>query len=321
MGNSREAWTVFIADEPGGHPRRVPHSHRLPRHLADGPFLTRDAVADGVGPGRLRGRDLDRRYWGVRSSTTADDLRHRCALLAARMPESAFFSHTTAAMLHGIPVPQWAERDPVLHVTVPAPARAPHAAGLHGHRLTVEPSDIVDLAGLRATTPTRTWCDLAQLLLLGDLVAAGDFVIHHRHPLASEQDLRRAIERRRSPRGRARAEAACPLLDDRSESAPESLLRVILVQAGLPPSRINHDVTDRFGEFVARTDLIFDDHRIVLEYQGDYHRTTKGQWRADMTRRSRLEADGWRVMELNADDLRDPIELVARIRRLIALAR
>ena len=84
---------------------------------------------------------------------------------------------------------------------------------------------------------------------------------------------------------------------------------------------MNHVVTDRFGEFVARTDLIIDRYRIILEYQGDYHRTKKGQWRADTTRRAKLEAQGWRVMELNADDLRNPTELVQRIRALAQLPR
>jgi very-short-patch-repair endonuclease len=32
-----------------------------------------------------------------------------------------------------------------------------------------------------------------------------------------------------------------------------------------------------------------------------------------MTRRSRLEAAGWTVIEINADDLRDPNELIDRI--------
>ncbi|MBU1589284.1 MAG: hypothetical protein KKH51_15270 [Actinobacteria bacterium] len=56
---------------------------------------------------------------------------------------------------------------------------------------------------------------------------------------------------------------------------------------------------------------------MILEYQGDYHRSMS-QWRKDMTRRSRLEAQGWYVMEINADDLGDPVELVARIRSVLA---
>jgi very-short-patch-repair endonuclease len=60
---------------------------------------------------------------------------------------------------------------------------------------------------------------------------------------------------------------------------------------------------------------------LALEYQGDYHRTKKGQWRADMSRRSKFEALGWRVMELNANDLKDPAELVDHIRAPAQLPR
>ncbi|HEU4807441.1 MAG TPA: hypothetical protein VFT01_04205 [Homoserinimonas sp.] len=60
------------------------------------------------------------------------------------------------------------------------------------------------------------------------------------------------------------------------------------------------------GGYHYRADLAFPIH-------GD-----EAQRRRDMTRRARLEADGWYVMEVNADDLRDPIELVQRIRRVLA---
>jgi very-short-patch-repair endonuclease len=56
---------------------------------------------------------------------------------------------------------------------------------------------------------------------------------------------------------------------------------------------------------------------VLLEYQGDYHRTPE-QFRADMTRLSRLEADGWYVFQINADDLKNPEELVARLHRVLA---
>lgn len=106
---------------------------------------------------------------------------------------------------------------------------------------------------------------------------------------------------------------ALPLLNDRSESRPESWLRVILVHAGLPPASINHVIVDTESGKAHRTDLAFPKYKVLLEYQGDYHRGQK-QWRNDMTRRARLEADGWIVMEINADDLRDPRELAGRIR-------
>ncbi|MDZ4046071.1 MAG: DUF559 domain-containing protein [Rhodoglobus sp.] len=72
-------------------------------------------------------------------------------------------------------------------------------------------------------------------------------------------------------------------------------------------------MTLRIGRPRSQSLAIFRAERLIIEYQGDYHRT-RAQWRKDMTRRSRLEARGWRVMEVGADDLRDPRELVARVR-------
>lgn len=55
---------------------------------------------------------------------------------------------------------------------------------------------------------------------------------------------------------------------------------------------------------------------MLLEYQSDYHSDPEN-FRADMTRRARLDADGWFVMLINANDLRDPGELIARIRTVL----
>lgn len=292
----------------------------LPEPLGHGPFSVATAREMGVSERRLRARDLDRSDWGVRAGASQKSLIERCAMLQIRMPSNSFFSHSTAALIYGMPMPRFIENDPALHVSVPAPARAPHAIGIVGHR-TSAPSATALRGGVRVASPERTWCDLGAILSVSNLVAAGDFIIYHRAPLASMEQLALALRTATNRRGRRKLEVALLRLDGRSESPQESRLRLILQNAGLRVARINHVVTDRFGEFVARTDFHLDDLNVVLEYQGDYHRTTVGQWRSDMTRRSKIEATGPRVMELNADDLRDPIELVARIRALAALAR
>ena len=84
---------------------------------------------------------------------------------------------------------------------------------------------------------------------------------------------------------------------------------------GLPIPRINRSMIDTEQGRVIRPDFEFEEFKTLVEYQGDYHRLTKAQWRKDMTRRSRLEAAGWTVLEINADDLTDPnalVELIAR---------
>jgi len=291
----------------------------LPQPLSGGPFRTRDVGNHGVPLSRLRASDLHRGVHGVRSVDSPTSTAELCRLIAARMPAAAFISHTSAALLHGIPLPHRLANDGRIHVSVPAPSRAPHAKGIAGHMLQIEGHELMERDGLQVTTPIRTWLDLGSMLSLHDLVAAGDYLIHWRLPQATILDLVDALNSRLDRRGRRVLMKALGLLNDRAESAPESILRVIITLAGLPEPRVNHEVTDRFGEFVARTDLMIDEYKIVLEYQGDYHRKSTGQWRADMTRRSRLEALGWRVMELNADDLKDPEELVRRIRSLASL--
>lgn len=325
----------------------------LPESLRARPFTVREALQQGVPRKRLRRNDLDRTVWGVRdirNSVVGDSfakagrgaglhaigtrsdaylapedrearalLLDRCRMFASRIRQDAFFSHLTSARLHGIPLPWHLERDERLHISVLAPARAPHAHGIVGHKMTIVPNDIVTVAGLRTTSVERTWCDLGSVLGLHDLVAAGDFLIHWRLPLTSSRRLRRAVERSVNRRGVVLLKRALELLSDRAESPPESVLRVIIILAGLPEPSVNHEVTNARGEFVARIDLVIAEYRLVIEYMGDYHRTVKGQWRADMTRRSKLESQGWKVMEVNANDLRDPDELVARIRRYAKL--
>jgi very-short-patch-repair endonuclease len=175
-------------------------------------------------------------------------------------------------------------------------------------------NDVHDLRGLRLSTPARVWCELAAELDLGDLVAAGDYIIHWRLPLCSFDELERAVTRFPGRDGRARLREALPLLDNRTESPRESLLRVMLVRAGITGMRANLTVRVRGRTF--RIDLAIPRHKIALEYQGEHHNDPV-QWRKDMTKREILATDGWHTMEINADDLRET-ELIDRIRVTIA---
>lgn len=287
----------------------------LPHRLAATPFTVRES---GLTERRLRASDLDRSVWGVRGHPgRGADLLERCRLYSLRLGDSTFFTHTTAALLWDAPVPLSLDRRSLIHVSVVAPARAPHARGLAGHSLRIDPADIGRRRGLRVSSPARTWCDAAGILALDDLVALGDYFIHHASPLTSVAEIGGVLSSIARMRGARHAREALSLLDDRPESPQESKLRLIVLRSGLPEPVINHELVDSETGKEVRPDFLFEEHRVILEYQGDYHRT-KSQWRKDMTRRSRLEAQGWFVMELNADDLKDPTELVARIQRVFA---
>ena len=296
-------------------PRRLP----LPPTLQGGAFTTHFAQENGVSERRLRGGDLARPFHGIRSTVPVTTILHLAHSFQLRMPASAFFCGITAALIIGLPLPLRLQKLPGLHVGVPAPQRAPRSAGIIGHKLQVNDDDVIRWGRLRITAVARTWCDLASVLDVEDLVAAGDYNIHFRHPLASQHELEEAIALYPGRRALPRLVEALALLNDRAESAPESIIRVTIVRAGINGLVANHPIYNVRGTFIARADLCFPAHRVIFEYQGDYHRTEAGRWRKDRTRIARLAAAGWHVIEIAADELLDRATLLELIRDTLAL--
>ena len=74
------------------------------------------------------------------------------------------------------------------------------------------------------------------------------------------------------------------------------------------------------GQFVARVDFLWREARVVVEYEGDQHRTDRRQWQSDIQRTRLLEALGWRVMRMTAADLfgMGSVHFIAELRALVA---
>lgn len=284
----------------------------LPPELRDIPFTVADATALGVGSKRLRGSDLVTPVRGTRLTPEADGLIARCRAYALHRGTDFAFSHTTAATLYGVPLPPVDGR---IHVTVRAPGRAPTIRGFVGHKLSVwQTRDVHDLP---VTTPEQTWIDLAQSLSRDALVIAGDYFVGGDDPLTDRLSLARAVAAAPGRRGVGRAREAIESIRYGSESPGESRLRLLLVDAGLPVPLLNHELRDASGAFVARIDLAYPRARVALEYEGDIHRVDRRTWQNDIRRRERVEDLGWRMVRVTADDLRVPVELIRRVRRLV----
>jgi hypothetical protein len=284
----------------------------LPPHLLDSAFTVTAATAGGVGRKRLRGGDLLTPVRGTRVSVEADGLIARCRAYALHRPLDFAFSHTTAALLYGVPLPGV---DDLIHVTVRAPGRAPAIRGYVGHKLSRWETRTVH--GLPVTTPEQTWLDLAQLLGRDALVVAGDFLVGGETPLSDRLALARAIAAAPGRRGIGRAREAIGSIRHGAESPGESRLRLLLADAGLPVPLLNHELRDASGAFVARIDLAYPHARVALEYEGDVHRVDRQTWQKDIRRRERVEDLGWRMIRVTADDLRTPAELIRRVGRLV----
>lgn len=230
------------------------------------------------------------------------------------MPRGAIFSHVTAALLHGMPLPIGLEGGP-LHVTAPAGVRATKARGTIGHSATLGADDVVQKQGIHITSPERTWCDLASVLALGDLVAAGDFLLWWQQPLTTTERLAEAVLAYPSQRGRSLLRRAVGLLSTRSRSRPESIVRLAIGASALPDPLPNFEVYLALSNRDVEIDLAFPTYKVGLEYQGDHHRTDRRQWRRDIRRGNDAVDEGWSMVYFTGDDLTDLPDLIARTER------
>jgi hypothetical protein len=291
---------------------RVP----LPPQLHAAPFSVEAGRIGGLSKGRMRGPDLAAPFRGVRAASATESLAELCDAYRQRMHASAFFCGPTAAQILGIPLPRRFESSAILHVAVPSPKRAPSGKRIHGSAVRVAAHDIRQWNGLRISSPERVWCELAELLTVPDLVAAGDFLVQWRMPLTTRAGLENAVRDYPGRRGRATIREALPHLDERSESRPESIVRVALAMGGVVGLVPNLPVTTSAG-YRHRIDLAIPSRKVAMEYQGGYHNDAR-QFAADLTRRSRLEADGWYVIFIGAGELENPAELLQRVQTVLA---
>lgn len=294
-------------------------------------FTVADARQSGVGEGRLRGADLERPFHGVRVTREQslkpgdpfEEQRRETAALARayaqRMRDVEFFSHETAALLWGAPIPLVPDRG--IHVTVHHPAAAPRSRGTHGHRARPEQASVVTRNGLRVSSPASTWAMLGNLGVF-DLVALGDFFVREWRaegyfrvnvgmpPLTTTTRLESALSAGRRA-GAERLRAALPLIRQDSWSRPESFVRCHLVTAGLLEPVLNRDFYDVYGEHLGCLDLSYPEYKVAIEYQGSQHAQ---RYARDVERIERLRSEGWIVIQVTAPLLDDPAELVRRVR-------
>jgi hypothetical protein len=275
--------------------------HPLPDELA-GPFSTRHARSLGVSVARLSARDLCAPFHGIRQRVAmADDTTGaRCLAYAPRLTAAQFFSHVTAADLWDLPLPRSDERP--LHVSAIPPAREPRTPGVIGHRLAMGFEHLTLRRGLPVPSIAETWAQLGGVLGVDRLVAAGDAILTRAD--ADIDDLAAAAHRLRR-QGAEKLRTALPLLRKGAESPRESIVRVILLSAGLPEPELNWTLTDGRGKFIARLDMAYPVFRVAVEYDGRQH-TDVAQFRRDADRWPAIAAAGWLLIRVVDHHLVEP---------------
>jgi len=291
----------------------------LPPSFSD-PFLAADALRFGLTAGRLRASDLRIPSRGIRVPRADDgdgpgdgpgDLAARARPYLQLLPD-AVLSHTTAALLHGIPLPPSSRKEPVLHLARARTAAATTRRHIRCHRLKLTEADVVRPSeGIRATTPARTFVDLAGILQLPDLVAAGDWLVsehgrsygQERRAVVRLEALRNYVYSIRWVPGIRTARAAVDLVRVGVDSVPETHLRLLLYDVGLPEFCPNLPLLDSAGRPVVWTDLGCPEFCTCVEYDGEHHLTREQQLR-DHNRDLLVRELGWQQVKISALDMR-----------------
>lgn len=281
-----------------------------------GPATRAIAQAAGVTAKQLRHRDVVRLSRDTYlPSFAASDVRARIAAVLLTAPEGAVVSHATAAALFGVAIPL-VKDDLRVHLTVATGSAVRARADRVIHRMPLSPDEIVRRGAFQVTDPARTWRDLATVLQPPALLAVADQCLDG---LCAQADLERQLSRRATGRGSARARAVLPLADRRAESPMESVLRWLLMEAGVRRPVLQHVIHDASGRFVARADFAWPDKKVIVEFDGDVHRD-RSVFVKDLRRQNALIAEGWTVLRFSsADVLGRPEEIVAEISRALGL--
>lgn len=317
---------------PFGHDRRMARIPTpLPAHLGD-TFTPEQARAAGVSARRLRARDIQRLHRGLfvvrvpkeeedsvaeerddapfaRDRKARAELLHRARLYQRVMTDCAFFIGRSAAGLLGLPI----ACDGDLEVGVFAPHRAPRRRGIKGRQIRPGLAHIRDVEGLPVASPASTWAMLGAELTVRELIVVGDAIVRvprdewggkmPEAALATIEQLRAALDAGQR-KGAARLRAAIESIRVGSASPLETEYRIDAADAGLPEPELDVEIRTRRGRLLGITEIVYPDFRLLVEIEGDHHRTSRSQWNRDIEKYAAYVAAGYEVLRLTSTHIR-----------------
>lgn len=295
----------------------LPASFPLP---LDRPFTFRTALREAG----LTSRDLQwlvdhgfllRPIRGVyAASHLPDSVDLRCACLRLVVPVDAVVVDRHAGWLHGAEmVLAPGEHLALAPIRVFLPAgrgRLRNGLADSGER-TFRPDDIVEIGGLRVTTPIRTAWDLGRNRWPDRALPALDQLL--RLEVFTKEELIAGVERFRGMRWVTILRAVAPLADGRAESPPESVLRLRWIETlhftPVPQLEVWHG-----PEFLARLDLASEEHGLGAEYDGVEWHDTPDQREHDRARRALCERRaGYHIVPFVKENLFGPHQNAERL--------
>jgi hypothetical protein len=296
--------------------------------LRPGLNLRPQLLADGLTDAELRGfrrrgvLTAVRPGAYVRGSRPDDAVAHHLLAIRAALPRlgaDTVISHTSAAVVHGLPL--WSVPLDRVHATRNRVSGARRSGVVQLHAAALDPHEVTVVGGLLVTTVARTVGDLGRLLPFDRALVPADGALHQR--LVTRDELVEMLGRRpRRPRNAA-ARRVVAFAHGGAETPGETRSRVAIRRAGLPAPVLQHAVIG------TRTDFYWEEFRTVGEFDGKikYGRLLRpGQEPGDVVfaekrREDALRDHGLEVVRWVWDELDTFDEVAARVRRAFARRR
>ena len=162
-------------------------------------------------------------------------------------------------------------------------------------------NDIMEIDGLRITTPTRTTADFLRRLWRPYALGAADAMAHA--DLIDVHELQDYLKRLRGYRGIRQARNLAQLIEPLAGSHGESWQRLRMLDAGFPRPEPQFEVVGEDGR--ARFfDHAYPELLIATEYDGREFHTDKADKAYDYSRRGYFEKRyGWRFLISGQGDI------------------
>lgn len=297
----------------------------LPEYLTTGSFSLRASDKAGVPRKRAAAKDLVTVSRGIRVPVASDASGASALRAYTDLDDSSILVSFSAARIWGVPLPSSRSGDWRIHLARRRGFSFPRRVNVSGHLLTFLPEETIEYDGVRVTSPARTWLDLASMIAMEDLVAAGDALVCSHDPrfpvpkeaLCTIDELREITDRHPGMRGVRTARAALDLIRVGADSAPETYMRLALVNANLPEPALNLVVPDPLGRPALWPDAGYEDWKVSLQYDGRHHGDGQQHLR-DIERQEKSLALGWLEVRISKHDLQgERPGVVHKVRRAL----
>lgn len=207
--------------------------------------------------------------------------------------------HLTAARLYGLPLPHRLLNRNV-HVATPSRNLRIERPGVITHRPLDLATDWIDLLTLPLVTIPRVVAAVAPMLSLDELVTLGDAALGRQAggPYITLARLHEEVDAFPRVAHRRKVTKALTLMRETVDSPRETWLRLWLVRHGFPEPIVHPAFYSPIDDCLLHPDLGYPELKIAIEYEGDPHRSSPGQFAQDIRRRELFDAEGWVLLRV-----------------------